>query len=279
MKVVPQTIHDLKNSTSGRRRRRRSASTGSEWSVGTIGRGRGQGARPIISSFRANVAAPVQSPLHQHQVCRPPWELGAVSNSSDARPQLPARANLSCRTERADLTYRRHVTIMRPALLGLKNSGFSTGPLSASGCIMMRVCHLNNCRVGVATRISSAEKVAGARLHVINFIGSHCRGTCAVHWPRWWVPQIRGFIGRARIDGSSIATERGHASTRVKPNISSACRTHAASNPTVAVAALHTIQKSGSRPQRLARHTRLIPQRRSTQLHIRGTRCDAELFR
>ena len=53
------------------------------------------------------------------------------------------------------------------ALLGAEEFGFATGPLIASGCIMMRVCHLNTCPVGVATQDPELrKKFAGKPEHV-----------------------------------------------------------------------------------------------------------------
>src|SRR5204862_5966582 len=57
------------------------------------------------------------------------------------------------------------------ALLGAEEFGFSTAPLIASGCIMMRVCHLNTCPVGIATQDPELrKKFAGKPEHVINFM-------------------------------------------------------------------------------------------------------------
>src|SRR5438477_6613415 len=56
-------------------------------------------------------------------------------------------------------------------LLGAEEIGFSTAPLIASGCIMMRVCHLNTCPVGIATQDPVLrKKFAGKPEHVINFM-------------------------------------------------------------------------------------------------------------
>jgi hypothetical protein len=56
-------------------------------------------------------------------------------------------------------------------LLGADEVGFSTAPLIASGCIMMRVCHLNTCPVGIATQDQELRKrFAGKPEHVINFM-------------------------------------------------------------------------------------------------------------
>src|SRR5438477_2209604 len=57
------------------------------------------------------------------------------------------------------------------ALLGAEEFGFATAPLVALGCVMMRVCHLNTCPVGVATQDPKLRaKFAGAVDHVVNFM-------------------------------------------------------------------------------------------------------------
>jgi glutamate synthase (NADPH/NADH) large chain len=71
------------------------------------------------------------------------------------------------------------------ALLGADEFGFSTAPLIAAGCIMMRKCHLNTCPVGVATQDPVLRKrFKGTPEHVINyffFIAEEVR-EC---WPPW----------------------------------------------------------------------------------------------
>ena len=57
------------------------------------------------------------------------------------------------------------------ALLGAEEFGFATAPLVASGCIMMRACHLNTCPVGIATQDPELRKnFKGTPEHVINFM-------------------------------------------------------------------------------------------------------------
>ena len=57
------------------------------------------------------------------------------------------------------------------ALLGAEEFGFATAPLVAMGCIMMRVCHLNTCPVGVATQDPKLRKLfAGKPEHVVSFM-------------------------------------------------------------------------------------------------------------
>ena len=57
------------------------------------------------------------------------------------------------------------------ALLGAEEFGFSTAPLIAMGCIMMRVCHLNTCPVGIATQDPELrERFDGTPEHVVNYL-------------------------------------------------------------------------------------------------------------
>jgi glutamate synthase domain-containing protein 2 len=60
--------------------------------------------------------------------------------------------------------------VVTAALLGAEEFGFSTAPLIALGCIMMRKCHLNTCPVGIATQDPELrKKFAGQPEHVVNF--------------------------------------------------------------------------------------------------------------
>ena len=69
------------------------------------------------------------------------------------------------------------------ALLGADEFGFSTAPLIAAGCIMMRKCHLNTCPVGVATQDPELRKrFTGKPEHVVNylfFVAEECRAIMA----------------------------------------------------------------------------------------------------
>ena len=57
------------------------------------------------------------------------------------------------------------------ALLGADEFGFSTAPLIAMGCIMMRVCHLNTCPVGIATQDAELRRrFQGTPDHVVNYL-------------------------------------------------------------------------------------------------------------
>ena len=95
-----------------------------------------------------------------------PWELGLaetqqvlVANGLRGRARLQADGGL--RTGR---------DVLVAALLGAEEFAFSTAPLIAAGCIMMRVCHLNTCPVGIATQDPELRRrFAGTPEHVMRF--------------------------------------------------------------------------------------------------------------
>src|SRR6185436_6293565 len=83
------------------------------------------------------------------------------------------------------------------AMLGADEYGFSTGPLIATGCIMMRACHLNTCPVGIATQAPElVKRFKGQPEHVINFfffVAEELRGIMA----KLGVRSVDELIGRA----------------------------------------------------------------------------------
>ncbi|WFD29148.1 alanine dehydrogenase [Malassezia sp. CBS 17886] len=95
-----------------------------------------------------------------------PWELGLAETHqtlvlNDLRGRVTVQTDGQLRTGR---------DIAIACLLGAEEWGFSTAPLIAMGCIMMRKCHLNTCPVGIATQDPKLrEKFAGQPEHVINF--------------------------------------------------------------------------------------------------------------
>lgn len=95
-----------------------------------------------------------------------PWELGVaethqVLTLNDLRSRMVIQADGQMRTG---------FDVVVAALLGADEIGFSTAPLIALGCTMMRKCHLNTCPVGIATQDPVLrKKFAGKPEHVINF--------------------------------------------------------------------------------------------------------------
>ena len=95
-----------------------------------------------------------------------PWELGlAETQQTLVRNGLRSRVVLQ-----ADGGMRTGRDVVIAALLGAEEIGASTAPLVALGCIMMRVCHLNTCPVGIATQDPELrERFAGKPEHVVRF--------------------------------------------------------------------------------------------------------------
>jgi glutamate synthase domain-containing protein 2/glutamate synthase domain-containing protein 3 len=160
---LAQLIHDLKmvNPTA-----RISVKLVSEVGVGTVAAGvaKAKADHILISGDGGGTGA---SPLTSIKYAGLPWELGvAETQQTLVLNNLRGRIVLQCDGQ---LKTGRDVVVA--ALLGAEEFGFSTGPLIASGCIMMRVCHLNTCPVGVATQDPELrKKFAGKPEHVINFM-------------------------------------------------------------------------------------------------------------
>jgi glutamate synthase domain-containing protein 3 len=107
------------------------------------------------------------SPLTSIKYAGIPWEMG-VAETQQTLVLNDLRGRIILQTDGQIKTGR---DVVVGALLGAEEFGFSTGPLIASGCIMMRVCHLNTCPVGIATQDPDLrKKFAGKPEHVINFM-------------------------------------------------------------------------------------------------------------
>ena len=118
----------------------------------------------LISGYDGGTGA---SPLTSLRHAGLPWELGvAEAQQTLVLNNLRSRVVLECDGQ---LKTGRDVAIA--CLLGAEEFGFSTAPLVASGCIMMRACHLNTCPVGIATQDPELRKnFKGKPEHVINFM-------------------------------------------------------------------------------------------------------------
>jgi glutamate synthase (NADPH/NADH) large chain len=160
---LAQLIHDLKNSNPSARI---SVKLVSEVGVGTIAAGvvKAHADHVLISGDNGGTGA---SPLTSIKHAGLPWELGiAETHQTLVMNDLRSRAVLQ--TD-GGLKTGRDVVIA--ALLGAEEMGFSTAPLIALGCIMMRKCHLNTCPVGVATQDPMLrKKFAGQPEHVVNYL-------------------------------------------------------------------------------------------------------------
>ncbi len=159
---LAQLIHDLKNANP---RADISVKLVAEVGVGTVAAGvaKAKADHITISGHDGGTGA---SPLSSIKHAGLPWELGIaeaqqVLVENNLRGRVVLQADGSMKTGR---------DVVVAALLGAEDFGFSIAPLVAVGCIMMRVCHLNTCPVGIATQDPVLrKKFTGAPEHVINY--------------------------------------------------------------------------------------------------------------
>ena len=160
---LSQLIYDLK---SANREARINVKLVSEIGVGTVAAGVAKAKADVIliSGFDGGTGA---SPLTSLKHAGLPWELGiAEAQQTLVMNDLRNRVVLECDGQ---LKTGRDVAVA--CLLGAEEFGFATAPLVASGCVMMRVCHLNTCPVGIATQNPELrKKFKGKPEHVVNYM-------------------------------------------------------------------------------------------------------------
>src|ERR1700733_6899274 len=168
---LAQLIFDLKNANPSARI---SVKLVSEVGVGTIAAGvaKGHADNILISGDSGGTGA---SPLTSIKHAGLPWELG-IAETHQTLVLNDLRSRVRLQTD-GQLKTGRDVVIA--CMLGAEEFGFSTAPLIALGCIMMRKCHLNTCPVGVATQDPELrKKFTGLPEHVINYffmVAEECR--------------------------------------------------------------------------------------------------------
>ncbi len=137
----------------------------SEVGVGTVAAGvsKANADRVLIAGHDGGTGA---SPLSSIQAAGVPWEIGLAETQqtlllNDLRSRIVVQTDGQLKTGR---------DVVIAAMLGADEMGFSTAPLIATGCIMMRACHLNTCPVGIATQDPELRKrFKGTPEHVVNF--------------------------------------------------------------------------------------------------------------
>ncbi len=137
----------------------------SEVGVGTVAAGvsKANADRVLIAGHDGGTGA---SPLSSIQAAGVPWEIG-LAETQQTLLLNELRSRIVVQTD-GQLKTGRDVVIA--ALLGADEMGFSTAPLIATGCIMMRACHLNTCPVGIATQDPVLRaRFKGTPEHVVNF--------------------------------------------------------------------------------------------------------------
>ncbi len=160
---LEQLIYDLKNAN---RHARISVKLVSEAGVGTVAAGVAKaGAQVIlISGYDGGTGAAPQSSIHNAGL---PWELG-LAETHQTLIMNGLRDKVRIETD-GKLMSGRDVAIA--AMLGAEEFGFATAPLVTMGCVMMRVCNLDTCPVGVATQNPELRKrFAGKPEYVMNFM-------------------------------------------------------------------------------------------------------------
>jgi glutamate synthase (ferredoxin) len=160
---LAELIHDLKNAN---RAARISVKLVSEIGVGTIAAGVAKAHADVvlISGFDGGTGASPQTSIKHAGL---PWELG-LAETHQTLVLNNLRSRIAVETDGQMKTGR---DIAIAALLGAEEFGFSTAPLVTLGCIMMRVCHMNTCPVGVATQNPELRKnFTGDPEHTVNFM-------------------------------------------------------------------------------------------------------------
>ena len=159
---LKQLIHDLKNANP---QARIHVKLVSEVGVGTVAAGVAKAKSDVvlISGHDGGTGA---SPLTSLKHAGGPWELGLAETQqtlllNGLRDRIVVQTDGQLKTGR---------DVIIAALLGAEEYGFATAPLVVSGCIMMRVCHLDTCPVGVATQNKELRaKFSGKAEYVVNF--------------------------------------------------------------------------------------------------------------
>jgi glutamate synthase (NADPH/NADH) large chain len=186
---LAQLIHDLKNANPAARIHVKLVS---EVGVGTVAAGVSKAHADVvlISGHDGGTGA---SPLSSIKHAGGPWELGLAETqqtllANRLRDRIVVQTDGQLKTGR---------DVMIAALLGAEEFGFATAPLVVSGCIMMRVCHLDTCPVGVATQNPKLrEKFSGKAEYVVNFM-------------KFIAQEVREYL--AELGFRSIAEAVGHA--------------------------------------------------------------------
>ena len=159
---LAQLIHDLKNANPAARVHVKLVA---EVGVGTVAAGVSKAHADVvlISGHDGGTGA---SPLTSLKHAGGPWELGLAETQqtlllNGLRDRIVVQADGQLKTGR---------DVVIAALLGAEEYGFATAPLVVSGCVMMRVCHLDTCPVGVATQNPVLrERFTGRPEFVVNF--------------------------------------------------------------------------------------------------------------
>jgi glutamate synthase (NADPH/NADH) large chain len=188
---LKQLIHDLKNSNPAARVHVKLVA---EMGVGTVAAGVSKAKADVvlISGHDGGTGA---SPLTSLKHAGGPWELGLAETQqtlllNGLRDRIVVQADGQLKTGR---------DVVIAALLGAEEFGFATAPLVVSGCIMMRVCHLDTCPVGVATQNPELRKrFSGKPEFVVTFM-EYIAEEVREHMARLGFRTIEEMVGHVEV--------------------------------------------------------------------------------
>ena len=165
-----------------------------EVGVGTVAAGvaKANADHVLISGHDGGTGA---SPLSSILFAGIPWEIG-LAETQQTLVRNDLRSRIWVQTD-GQLKTGRDVVVA--ALLGADEVGFATAPLVASGCVMMRACHLNTCPVGIATQDPVLRKrFSGQPEHVVNFFFYVAEETRQI-MARLGVRRFEDLVGRVEL--------------------------------------------------------------------------------
>jgi len=196
---LAQLIHDLKNANSAARIHVKLVA---EVGIGTVAAGVSKAHADVVlvSGHDGGTGA---SPLTSLKHAGAPWELGLA----DTQQTLLLNGLRDRITVQVDGQLKTGRDVVIAALLGAEEFGFSTAPLVVSGCIMMRVCHLDTCPVGVATQNPVLrERFTGTPEFVVTFF-EYLAQEVREHLARLGFRSIEEAVGHAEVLDTRRAIE------------------------------------------------------------------------
>jgi glutamate synthase domain-containing protein 3 len=196
---LKQLIYDLRCANP---RASVSVKLAAEVGVGTVAAGvaKANADHVVIAGHDGGTGA---SPLSSIQSAGVPWEIG-LAETQQTLVRNGLRSRLAVQTDGQMRTGR---DVVIAALLGADEVGFSTAPLIAVGCLMMRVCHLNTCPVGIATQDPELRRrFAGRPEHVIEYMISVAEETREL-MAQIGVRTYEDMIGRVELLEAATAIE------------------------------------------------------------------------
>ena len=201
---LAQLIHDLKNANN---QARIHVKLVAEVGVGTVAAGVSKAHADVvlISGHDGGTGA---SPLTSLKHAGAPWELGLAETQqtlmlNGLRDRIVVQVDGQMKTGR---------DVLIAALLGAEEFGFATAPLVVSGCVMMRVCHLDTCPVGVATQNPELRKKFTGKPEFVETFFEYIAEEVRQLLAQLGFRKLEDAIGRVEVLDTKAATDHWKAS-------------------------------------------------------------------